>query len=169
MSNATASSPDAWRYSKVKLWVVFLLRIAVGWHFLYEGFSKLLNPYWTSAGFLIESKGPLAAVFHSIAASPSLLKVVDFLNTWGLIAIGLGLIIGFLSRWAALAGMLLIVLYYICNPPFLGYTYTAPQEGAYLFVNKNVVEFFALWILILFPTSRALGLDGLVFGRKEPA
>jgi thiosulfate dehydrogenase [quinone] large subunit len=169
MSNATASPHDPWRYTRLKLWVLFLLRIAVGWHFLYEGFSKLLNPYWTSAGFLLESKGPLAGLFHSIAASPSLLRVVDFLNTWGLIAIGLGLIAGFLSRWAAGAGMALIILYYLCNPPFLGYTYSAPQEGAYLFVNKNVVEFFALWVLILFPTSRTLGLDGLVFGKKEHA
>ncbi len=169
MSNANSVPRDAWRFTGLKLWVLFLLRIAVGWHFLYEGFSKLLNPYWTSAGFLVESKGPLAGIFQSIAASPSTLKVVDFLNTWGLIAIGLGLIVGFLSRWAAGAGMLLIVLYYICNPPFPGLTYSAPQEGAYLFVNKNVVEFFALWILILFPTSRTLGLDGLVFGKKEHA
>lgn len=169
MSNAIPSPRDPWRFTRLKLWVLFLLRLAIGWHFLYEGISKLLNPYWTSAGFLLESKGPLAGFFHNLAASPSTLKVIDLANTWGLIAIGLGLMAGFLSRWAAAAGMLLIVVYYVCNPPFLGYAYSAPQEGAYLFVNKNVVEFFALWVLILFPTSRVLGLDGLVFGKKERA
>jgi uncharacterized membrane protein YphA (DoxX/SURF4 family) len=28
------------------------LRIAIGWYFLYEGWSKLLHPGWTSAGYL---------------------------------------------------------------------------------------------------------------------
>ena len=31
------------------------LRLAVGWHFLYEGVLKLQNPYWTSADYLAQS------------------------------------------------------------------------------------------------------------------
>ena len=27
------------------------LRFLIGWHFLYEGISKLLNPYWSSAAY----------------------------------------------------------------------------------------------------------------------
>ena len=26
-----------------------VLRVLIGWHFLYEGVSKLINPYWRSA------------------------------------------------------------------------------------------------------------------------
>lgn len=169
MSNALSSPSESWRYTRFKLWILFLLRIAIGWHFLYEGIAKLLNPYWTSAGFLLESKGLFSGLFHSLATDPTSLKVVDFLNTWGLIAIGLGLMAGFLTRTAAVAGMVLIFLYYICNPPFIGFTYSAPQEGSYLFVNKNVVEFFALWVLLLFPTGKILGLDGLIFRKKARA
>ena len=32
------------------------LRFLIGWHFLYEGISKLLNPYWSSAAYLLDSK-----------------------------------------------------------------------------------------------------------------
>jgi len=167
MSNPTSPHPDLWRYTRIKLWVLVLLRVAIGWHFLYEGIAKLLNPYWTSAGFLLESKGPLAALFQGIAAHPTALRIVDILNTWGLIAIGLGLMAGLLTRAASLAGMALLLLYYICNPPLIGAAYSAPSEGAYLFVNKNVIEFLALWVLIIFPTSKIIGLDGLIFRKKS--
>jgi len=167
MSNSTSPHPDLWRYTRVKLWVLVLLRVAIGWHFLYEGIAKLLNPYWTSAGFLIESKGIASGVFQWIASNPTALKAVDLLNTWGLIAIGLALMAGFLMRTAALSGMFLLVLYYVCNPPFFGFVYSAPSEGSYLIINKNVVEFFALWVLVLFPTSRIIGLDGLIFRKKS--
>ena len=32
--------------------LLVLLRVAIGWHFLYEGVVKILNPGWTAAGFL---------------------------------------------------------------------------------------------------------------------
>lgn len=169
MSNSASSPHDPWRATKLKLWVVFLLRIALGWLFFYEGISRLLNPYWTSAGSLLESRGPLAGLFHSLAAGSATLKAVDILNTWGLIIVGLGLLVGFLSRGAGAAGMILIILHYVCNPPFLGYAYNAPQEGTYLFINKDVVEFFALWILILFPTGKTIGLERLLFRKKRDA
>jgi len=169
MTPSPAPSRESWPDTKFKLWILVLLRMAIGWHFLYEGIAKLLNPYWTSASFLLESKGPLAGLFHSAAADPTVLKIIDFLNIWGLIAIGLGLMAGFLTRAAAAAGMVLLALYYFCNPPWIGYTYSVPQEGSYLFVTKNVVEFFALWVVILFPTSRTIGLDGLIFRKKGRA
>ena len=167
MSNSNPAPHEPWRTTKLKLWVLVLLRMAIGWHFLYEGIAKMLNPYWTSAAFLLESKGPLSGLFHSAAVDPTVLKVIDFVNVWGLIAIGLGLMAGFLTRTAGLAGMVLLALYYICNPPLIGFSYSAPQEGSYLFVTKNVVEFFALWVLILFPTGKIIGLDGLLFRKKE--
>lgn len=151
----------------MQLTVLILLRIFIGWHFLYEGIAKLMNPYWTSAGFLSESKGFLSGFFAWIAETPSVLKVVDFLNIWGLIAIGVGLMAGLFTRTAAVAGMVLLLLYYLSNPPFIGYTYSAPAEGNYLLVNKNMIEFFALWVLVLFPTGKIIGLDRLLFRKKR--
>ena len=39
-----------------------------------------------------------------------------------------------------MSGILLILLFYLCNPPFVGYFYSIPMEGSYLIVNKNLVE-----------------------------
>src|SRR5512133_193411 len=89
-----------------------LLRIAVGWHFLYEGLVKVFTPTWSSSGYLMDSKGFLAALYKSIASNPDTLRVVDFLNEWGLVLIGAGLILGLFTRISAIAGMLLLALYY---------------------------------------------------------
>ena len=53
-----------------------MLRTLIGWHFLYEGYTKLLQPAWgragaplaawSSAGYLKAATGPLAGVFHSL-------------------------------------------------------------------------------------------------------
>ena len=37
-------------YTKWQLTVLVVLRILIGWHLLYEGIAKLLNPNWSSAG-----------------------------------------------------------------------------------------------------------------------
>jgi uncharacterized membrane protein YphA (DoxX/SURF4 family) len=40
--------------------MLVLLRVTIGWHFLYQGMSKLDDPNFSSAGFLSQAKGPLA-------------------------------------------------------------------------------------------------------------
>lgn len=150
-------------YTGLQLSSLVVLRVLIGWHFLYEGFSKLLNPDWSSVGFLLDSKGAFAGLFMSLASSPALLRIVDFLNVWGLIAVGLGLILGILSRYAILGGMALMVLYYLSHPPLVGLKFSAPSEGSYLWVNKNLIEIFALWVLYMFPSSKIIGLDRFIW------
>ncbi|MBD3386149.1 DoxX family membrane protein [candidate division KSB1 bacterium] len=149
--------------SGMQLSLLVLLRVLIGWHFLYEGLVKLANPYWTSAAYLAESQGIFAGIFKSIVANPLALQIVDFLNIWGLIAIGLALILGFLGTIASFAGAFLILLYYLANPPFIGFTYSMPSEGSYLIVNKNLIEFAALLVLAFYPTSKLVGVDRLIF------
>jgi uncharacterized membrane protein YphA (DoxX/SURF4 family) len=36
-------------------YLLTILRILVGWHFLYEGIVKLFNPSWSASAFLLES------------------------------------------------------------------------------------------------------------------
>ena len=159
-------SEQARKYTTFQTFVIIFLRILIGWHFLYEGISKLLNPYWTSAGYLSESKWLFSGLFSAIADNPSLLKIVDVLNIWGQIAIGLALIVGLLTSWACIAGIILLLIYYVCNPPFVGLTYTVPSEGSYLIVNKILIEIAALGILLAFPTGKVLGLDALLFKKR---
>jgi thiosulfate dehydrogenase [quinone] large subunit len=155
-------------YTQAQLTVLVVFRLLIGWHFLYEGIAKLLNPYWSSAGYLLETKGIFSGLATSIVSSPTALKIVDFLNVWGLIAIGAALMAGVLTQASSIAGIVLLLLYYIFNPPFIGYTYANPAEGSYLIINKILIEMWALLVLILFPTGKIIGLDRLIFYKKKP-
>jgi len=158
----TGVSNDNPRY----LFLIVLLRVLIGWHFLYEGLSKIFMGTWTSAPFLQNSRWLLADVFHAIAANPDLLKIVDLLNMWGLTLIGLALLLGLFTRLASISGIFLLALYYIANPPFVGMDFGLPAEGHYLIVNKNLIEMFALLAVAWFPTGYSWGLDRLVFAKR---
>jgi thiosulfate dehydrogenase (quinone) large subunit len=139
------------------------VRILIGWHFLYEGLGKLLKGNWSAYGFLMESKWFLAGFFHWLAGNPAILRVVNILNIYGLIFIGAGLIVGLFTRAAAAAGVLLIALYYLCNPPLPGLFYSIPMEGFYIVVNKNLIELVMLVALFAIPTQQVAGLDRILY------
>jgi uncharacterized membrane protein YphA (DoxX/SURF4 family) len=157
-------APATVHFTTFRQVLLLVLRAAAGWHFLYEGVTKLLTPGWSSAGYLELSRWAFSGFFQWIASNPLVLKIVDLMNIWGLMAIGLGLMLGLFTRIASIAGMLLLILYYIANPPFVGLDFGVPAEGNYLVVDKNLVEFFALGVLAFFPG--ALGLDLLIRRRK---
>lgn len=146
-------------YSKSQLYLLVALRVVIGWHLLYEGIVKLVNPNWSSAGFLLDSQGIFSGFFHSLASNPNVLSVVDTLNIAGLTLIGLGLILGSFTRLATIGGIVLLAFYYLSHPPFVGLKYAMPMEGNYLVVSKNLIELMALCVLLVFPTGTILGLD----------
>ena len=115
-------------FSTMQLTTLVTLRFLIGWHLLFEGFSKVLIPNWSSYGFLQESKWILEGFARFVLAHDNVLQIVDFLNTWGLIAIGLGLIFGLFTRIVALSGALLLLLYYLNNPPLIGLENSVPAE-----------------------------------------
>ena len=145
--------------STFQLTSLVLLRILIGWHMLYEGLAKLLMPNWTSASFLRESQWILSGFSNWIISNDGVLQVVDVMNTWGLIAIGLGLIVGLFTRLAAYAGAFLLLIYYMNNPPMIGLEYSLPSEGNYLIVSKTLIEAAALLFLGSLPTGNVFGLD----------
>ena len=146
-------------YTPLQMTILVILRFMIGWHLLYEGFSKLLIPNWSSFGFLQESKWILEGIAKWILAHDNVLAVVDFLNTWGLILIGLGLILGMFTRISAISGAALLFVYYLNNPPLIGLEYTVPSEGSYLVISKTLIEACSLVLLTVFPTGTVFGLD----------
>src|SRR5688500_857699 len=44
-----------------------LLRLAIGWHLLFEGLEKYHSDSWSAEGYLRESVGPLAPRFRELA------------------------------------------------------------------------------------------------------
>ena len=138
---------------------ITIIRLAVGWHFLYEGLTKLVSENWTSEGYLNNTFGTFSGFYHWIAASPTLLQTVDFLNIWGLIFIGLALTVGLVIRWASLSGVLLLALYYFAYPPFG--TSMPVGDANYYIVDKNFIEAMAL-LFIAFYHEKGYCLQNLI-------
>ncbi|WP_165020648.1 DoxX family membrane protein [Dysgonomonas sp. ZJ279] len=146
-------------YTRPQTFWLVALRMLIGWHFLYEGLVKLLNSNWTAYPYLMDSKGLLASYYQDIANNPTILSISNCINVYALILIGLGLILGCLSRYASIGGVILLVLYYISHAPFIGAEYMMPSEGSYLWIDKNIIEICALMVLVFFPTSQIIGID----------
>ena len=160
---------DGEKLSRWPMIAITLLRVFVGWHFLYEGIAKLTSPSWSAAGYLRQARGPFAGLFKWLASQPNLLANADFITMWGLTLVGALLILGLFTRLASLAGIGFILLFYLCNPPFVGYFYSIPSEGSYLIVNKNLVELCALLVIFATGSGRFAGLDRilhLLFARR---
>lgn len=135
---------------------ITLLRIFIGWHFLYEGVTKMYNPEWTSFGYLASAQGSLKPVF-SLLTNPSVMDWVDTLNITALIVVGITLILGIFERKGALVGIGLLALYYLAHPPF-PWLHQMNVEGSYWFVNKNLIELVACILIYNYPTSQFFGL-----------
>lgn len=153
--------------NKFMRYLLTALRILIGWHFLYEGIAKLMTPAWSAKIYLSGSRWIFSDIFHAMAASDSLMKIIDFLNIWGLILIGLFLFIGLFVRWSSLAGALLLIMYFAAYPPIPGYTFGAVAEGSYLWVNKILIELVLLIVFIALPADIFYGIDRLIKQWKD--
>lgn len=139
--------------------LLFLLRIALGWLHFYAGITKVINPEWTSAGYLAGAK--TFSGFYAWLASPGILPVTDFLNEWGLTLIGAALIVGLFTRLAAKLGAFMMILYYL---PVLAF----PLVGEHSFiVDDHIIHILALLVLASFQAGHIMGLDGVI-GKRMP-
>lgn len=94
---------------------------------------------------------------------------IDFSNMWGLTLVGACLILGLFTRFAALGGVGLLIMYYMCMPPFPGLPESPMSEGHYLIVNKNMIEAFALLAIATSGVGRWAGLDAFLSSRRIKA
>lgn len=154
-------------YTKAQLTWLMVLRLFIGWHFMYEGMVKIMNPKWTSLPYLLDSKGPASSFFIKLTQDDSLMVMINFVNEWALLLVGLGLILGCLYRLSSVGGMILLAMYTLSHPSFVGASYMMPFEGSYLWIDKNMVEFAALGLMCVFPTSQIIGFDRAL-GRACP-
>ena len=160
--------------SRLQQVALVVLRTLVGWHFLYEGYYKAMAPAWSregvplgrwsSAGYLKgAAAGPFAGLFHRLADSPWLDKI-DLLVMIGLLLVGLSLVLGLFTQAGCVGAMLLLGMFYLSAIPTSGAA-QAGAEGAYLIVNKNLIEAAAVLVLFAFRTGRIAGLDLLLTRR----
>lgn len=133
---------------------LFLLRISMGWVFLYAGISKFRNPNWSAAGYLKSAK--TFPELYQWLASPEILPVVNFLNEYGQILIGISLILGILVRYSSISAALMMILYYFAVLQF-------PKIGANAYiVDDHIIYALALIVLCASRAGRIYGLEGKI-------
>jgi thiosulfate dehydrogenase (quinone) large subunit len=152
-----------------------VLRTIIGWHFLYEGYFKLVVPgwsrqgaplpAWSASGYLHGASGPFASAFHAVAES-ALAGWTDLLIPIALVLIGLSLTLGLFTQTGCWAALGLLTLFYLAMIPVTGVP--APNsEGAYLIVNKTLVEWAAVLVCLVFRTGEIAGVDTLLAARHR--
>ncbi|MFM9960458.1 MAG: hypothetical protein ACKV2Q_04450 [Planctomycetaceae bacterium] len=98
---------------------------------------------------------------------------VDRINQqtmWGLTILGVLLLIGLGTRFAALGGAVMLTMFYLAMPPWPGVPEAPGPEHSFI-VNKNFIEVIALLAIAALPTGQWFGLDRLcakLCCRKKP-
>jgi thiosulfate dehydrogenase [quinone] large subunit len=123
------------------------LRLLLGVLFSWAGFEKLFDPKWTATGYLKGSEGPMADIFKSMAGS----VIIDQLVIWGLILIGLCLLLGFLVRFASFWGAFMMFLFYLSDLTW--------EHGP---VDEHIIYIAVFATLVSFGAGRHFGLDQLI-------
>lgn len=136
--------------SKLQKILIVTLRVAFGIFFLYSGFTKLMDPAWTSSGYLTH-----AANFNGLfnwLGSGSLLPIVDFVNVWGQILLGASLVLGLFVCTSTILGAILMLLYYLPLP--------FPKQDAHSFIiDQHILYGLSLLVLGFFESGKTFGLD----------
>jgi uncharacterized membrane protein YphA (DoxX/SURF4 family) len=148
------SSP---KFQQWEMWIISLLRMAIGWHFLYEGTVKMVAESWSSQSYLANTTGFFSPFYQWLSASP-VIAVVDWMNIAGIILIGLGLFFGCFIRIAAACGAFLLMLYYFAYPPFGFSLITTANESNLFIVNYLLLEAIVLVLFAVYP-HRGYGID----------
>jgi thiosulfate dehydrogenase [quinone] large subunit len=140
--------------TKLDRGIIFVLRVSVGWLFLYAGSWQVLQNY-SASGFLNH-----VVTFHGFFAAfttPAMLPLTDFLMKWGHLLIGLSLVFGLMLRVSGPFGILLMITYHFAHMdwPFI-------ENHLSLFIDFHLVYATVIVYLMVHHAGRVWGLDGLL-------
>jgi uncharacterized membrane protein YphA (DoxX/SURF4 family) len=157
----TERDPDALSYQRERAWEA---RRSVD-----SDRRALVQPLLERGKALEEAVTEIAPPDQQKAVGPpraaySSLDLLNDLTMYGLIAIGLCLIAGFLTPLAALSAAAFLAMIYFSMPPWPGMPPNPKAEGHYLYVSKNLVELLACMVIATTPSGHWVGLDALFFG-----
>lgn len=144
---------------------ILALRLITGWAFLFAGLQKVFaaEPF-SAAGFLafgtagtaegaVEGAivNPTQAFWVDLAANAQLMSIIDFLVPFGQIAIGVALILGLATRFAAVMGFLM-----------MSFITIAAWDFAHGVINHTSYLALSTLILGVIRAGEVYGLDAIV-------
>ena len=156
---------------------IALLRIAVGIIFLWAGLEKIFAPEpFSAAGFLEFGTGgslgwpfvtgevaegtafnPTHDFWAGLATNEAAMSVINVLVPFGQIGIGLGLILGLLTRFSAAMGTLMMLFFFL-----------AAWDFEFGIVNQHLTYAVVTSFLGLIGAGNYLGLDRAVGESVSP-
>lgn len=155
-----------------------LLRIYMGWMFLWAfidksfglGYATARDKAWLKGGsptagflkFAVNPESPLAGFFKGMVGNP----LVDWLFMLGLLGIGLALVLGLATRFAAICGIVMVAMMWLAAWPVgqdVDWAAAMPKEAHTKAANNpfsddHWTDFFALLALAATYAGDTLGL-----------
>jgi thiosulfate dehydrogenase [quinone] large subunit len=139
-------------HSLIRQWPIVLLRVYTGVFFAWHGFGKLRRGDFSAGmeGFLNAQTGKTFAFYRTFLESVVLPNKAVFaaLVSWGEFAVGVAMILGLATRYAAAAGALLVINFWF-----------AKGQGVLDGTNHDVVWLVIFVVLGCIPAGRIAGLD----------
>jgi thiosulfate dehydrogenase [quinone] large subunit len=139
------------------------LRVFLGGTFCYAGLQKLANPAYLDSSNpasvyaqmrALQGRSPIGPLVSLATHAPTL---VGLLIALGELAVGVGTLLGLLSRVAAAGGALLALSFFL----------TVSWNTAPYYYGSDVVFLFAWTVLIAFGSGGVLSMDAWLRGRAR--
>jgi uncharacterized membrane protein YphA (DoxX/SURF4 family) len=86
----------------------------------------------------------------------------DFIVRWGILIIGVALLLGVFTRLSCLGGAMFLIFLHLAMPAFPWLPENIKAEGHYIYVSKNLITALALLALATTSSGCWFGLDGLL-------
>ena len=139
----------------LSVWFILALRLMMGLAFFQSGASKVLAGGFNAAGYLQNAPpangSPIADVFVAMGNTPWLVDFANIAVPWGEVLIGLGLLVGGLTRLAAFWGAVLMLMFYLGN-----------WEISHGYINGDFAYMLVFLSVAAFGAGRVLGLDAYI-------
>ncbi len=136
------------------------LRILMAWIFIQGGIEKILDPEWSSTGFLennVEEANPFYALFQFFIQHP---EIVDPLVMYGQLLIGTALLLGIAFRFAAAMGGLQMIFFWLASFQ-AGFAAGLPVDHGFI-VTETLVYAVLLFGLGAWGAGRLFGADAYI-------
>ena len=139
----------------LSVWFILALRLMMGLAFFQSGFDKVVSGGFSAAGYLQNvppaNGSPMADMFVAMGNTPWFVDFVNIAVPWGELLIGLGLLVGGMTRLAAFFGALMMLLFYFGN-----------WDIAHGYINGDFTYMLVFLSVAAFGAGRILGLDAWI-------
>lgn len=152
------TSLDAPGTKALRDWPIVLLRVYTGVFFAYHGISKISGGNFADGlgGFVTSQLENSFGFFRPFLESVVLPNqgLFAFLVAWGELAVGIAMILGLATRYAAVAGAIMLASFWF-----------AKGQGLLSGQNHDVIWVFIFIVLAGLHAGRVMGLDQKLVGR----